>query len=126
MATLNNSNQAAEFWWRVSNGQLDAETLATLREVAYDIAFSVFETQYDPARKRAEAALKAVGFNGRRHKYQGLKELATSSDNSVMPPRDVAGVLGITAERLPEDFDEKIAAKSAERFRARARARAKR
>lgn len=120
MALFENSNQAADFWWRISQGQLDAGTIAKLKDVAYEIALDVFETSYDPARKRAEAALKAVGFKGRRYKYQGLKELAESTDNDVLPPRDVAGVLGMTSERLPEGFDEKIAAKSAERFRARA------
>lgn len=126
MAIFENSNQAAAFWWRISQGQLDAETIAKLKDVAYEIALDVFETRYDPARQRAEAALKAVGFKGRRYKYQGLKELAESTDDDVLPPKDAAGVLGITAERLPDDFDEKTAAKSAERFRARARARNKR
>ncbi|HMW57440.1 MAG TPA: hypothetical protein PKA47_17780 [Accumulibacter sp.] len=125
MAVFENSNQAAAFWWRIANDKLTPEMMETLREVAYTIAWDVFETQYDPAEKRTRAALKAVGFNGRRYKYPGLKEKATAPDRGNLSDRDIAWLVGATEQNLPDDFDEKKAAKSAERFQKRARAKKK-
>jgi len=121
MAIFENSNQAAAFWWQIANNKLTPELMETLREVAYTIACDVFETQYDLAEKRTRAALKAVGFNGRRYKYPGLKELATTQDRGALTDRDVAWLVGATERNLPDDFSEEKAAKSAERFKKRAR-----
>lgn len=112
------NHDALSFWQRVAGGDLDAETIERLKEVAYEIAQEVFEKGHDPAARRAEAALQSVGWAGRSEKYPGLKDLALK-ELQDMSPTDVAAIGGLVLPDLPKEYDEKVAAKSVRAYRSR-------
>lgn len=75
------NQEAQAFWGRITKGDMDAETLEKLKDVAYEISHAAFYDEYDNAARRAEATLKAVGRYGRSEKVPGLKNLALN----IMP-----------------------------------------
>jgi hypothetical protein len=60
------STDARQMWQRVADGRIDQATDAWIRNVAKRLTEEIFIVgNFDPASKRAQKALKVIGYSGR-------------------------------------------------------------
>lgn len=122
MPLFTDNHAATLFWQRVANGDLDDDIKELLPHVATEILQTVFHDEYITSARRADAALKAVGFFGRTEKVPGLKDLATRLMPNE-PASNLAKVADLIAD-IPSPADERDIrnrAKSIQQMRARAK-----
>lgn len=110
MPIFTNNHAAAAFWQKVADGNLDDDVKELLPHVATEILHAVFHTEYIVHARRNDAAKEAVGFFGKTEKYPGIHE--TAKELSGLSAPDQAGVWALVSRFVPEDFDEKVAAKT--------------
>lgn len=105
---------AAEMWRRIAASQADdTEALAWARHVAARVTSEVINADIDSSNRRAEAALKAIGFCGRIDKN---RQLRTDLEHIKGLPRSET----VEVLRLVGYFDDvptQAAAKKVDRLR---------
>jgi hypothetical protein len=67
-------------WRRVASGDRSPEVEAWLAAAATEVVQEVFEAKFVHAGRRAEAALRAVGFVGQVDRYEDLRHLVDEVD----------------------------------------------
>jgi 3-deoxy-D-manno-octulosonic acid (KDO) 8-phosphate synthase len=117
---LKTSAEALALWRQVAAGERSEGITRQLQAVARQLVAEVFEAKFDHAARRAEAALRAVGFAGQVDKYQELRQLADELDaKGTHSARQIAEVapLIIDVPDQPKRLQKTIEAHRARRKR---------
>lgn len=98
----------AALWRAIEAGEVpDADALTWLSDVAHQVVVKVLDADIE-SNRRAEAALKAIGFEGKLDPIRELREDVAAFDPDGIAPRAEV-VQAISLVHFPDDDPRKIA-----------------
>lgn len=111
------TSAAADVWRAIAEGRASpAESMLWVQHIAKRVTEKVIEADLESANRRAEAALKAIGFYGRIDKDRQLREELASFDWENMSRADIVETLRLIGPEL-EGVPTEKAVKKIDRLR---------